>query len=59
MVRSIDDLTAAASRALPVWKVTPGRRLNVHVRPSGDERHDVASRGLDFLVTGFQKVRVS
>ncbi|GAA3106089.1 hypothetical protein [Nonomuraea salmonea] len=53
-MRSIDALTASASSGLPVWKVTPERSVNVQVRPSAEERHEVARRGADFLVTGFQ-----
>ncbi|WP_344840027.1 hypothetical protein [Nonomuraea dietziae] len=52
MVRSIEALTAAESSGLPVWKVTPERRVNVQVLPSELARHEVARRGPAFLVTG-------
>jgi hypothetical protein len=49
-VRSIAALATVEVSALPSWNFTPPRRVNVHVLPSGDEVHLVASSGRTFLV---------
>src|ERR1700712_4989434 len=59
MVRSIAALSAAASAGLPVLKVTPGRSLNVQVKPLGEDVHDCASSGMTFLVALSYRVSCS
>ena len=41
--------TASAVNGVPSWKVTPFRRLNVHVTPSGATDHVSASRPTIFI----------
>src|SRR5579859_1138812 len=43
IMRLIDTLTSLALSGVPSWKVTPGRRWNVHVVPV--RFHDVARAG--------------
>src|SRR5690606_14676609 len=43
--RSIERTTAADVNADPSVKKTPGRRTNVHVKPSGATAHSTASAG--------------
>ena len=44
--------TAVASSGVPSWNVTPSRRVNVQVLPSGVDVHSVARPGSSSVVPG-------